>query len=61
MMYVVEASERDEDGMWIMECPSIPDCVSQAKTKDEAITNIKEAIHDCLEVQAKRGMPLTIR
>ena len=52
--------DRDEDGVWIVECPAIPGCVSQGKTKSEALTNIKEAIALCLEVRAKKGMPLTI-
>jgi predicted RNase H-like HicB family nuclease len=52
--------DRDEDGMWIVECPSIPGCVSQGATKDEALENIKEAIALCLEVRAEKGMPLTI-
>lgn len=52
--------ERDEDGVWIVECPSIPGCVSQGDTKDEAIENIKDAIKLCLEVRAEKGMPLTI-
>lgn len=52
--------DRDEDGVWITECPSIPGCVSQGATKDEAIANIQEAIRLCLEVRAERGMPLTI-
>jgi predicted RNase H-like HicB family nuclease len=52
--------ERDEDGVWIAECPSIPGCVSQGATHDEAVANIKEAIAACLEVRAERGMPLTI-
>ncbi len=52
--------DRDEDGVWIVECPAIPGCVSQGKTKDEALDNIKEAIVLCLEVRAKEGMPLTI-
>jgi predicted RNase H-like HicB family nuclease len=52
--------DRDEDGIWIAECPSIPGCVSQGKTLEEALTNIKEAIALCLEVRAERGMPLTI-
>jgi len=33
-----------EDGYWIAECPSLPGCVSQGKTKEEAIANIREAI-----------------
>ena len=30
--------DRDEDGVWIAECPSIPGCVSQGNTKQKAIT-----------------------
>jgi predicted RNase H-like HicB family nuclease len=52
--------DRDEDGMWVAECPSIPGCVSQGKTKSEAVKNIKEAIALCLEVRAEWGLPLTI-
>jgi predicted RNase H-like HicB family nuclease len=52
--------ERDEDGAWIAECPSIPGCVSQGQTRDEALANIKEAIALCLEVRAEHGMPLTV-
>ena len=52
--------DRDEDGMWIVECPAIPGCVSQGATKDEAMENVKDAIKLCLEVRAKRGLPLTI-
>jgi len=51
---------RDEDGMFIAECPSIPGCVSQGKTEDEAEKNIREAIKECLEVRAEKGMPLTV-
>ncbi len=52
--------DRDEDGVWIIECPSIPGCVSQGNTKEEALENIKEAISLCLEVRAEKGYPLTI-
>ncbi|MCC5849878.1 MAG: type II toxin-antitoxin system HicB family antitoxin [Verrucomicrobia bacterium] len=52
--------DRDEDGFWVVECPSIPGCISQGKTKDEALENVKEAIVLCLEVRAERGMPLTV-
>ena len=51
--------DRDEDGVWIAECPSIPGCVSEGSTRDEALENIREAIALCLEVRAERGMPLT--
>ena len=52
--------DRDEDAVWIAECPSIPGCVSQGKTKDEALANIKEAIQLCLDVRADKGLPLTV-
>jgi predicted RNase H-like HicB family nuclease len=51
---------RDEDGVWVAECPAIPGCVSQGETRQDALTNIREAIAACLEVRAERGMPLTI-
>jgi predicted RNase H-like HicB family nuclease len=35
--------DRDEDGIWIAECPAIPVCVSQGKTRIEATENIKKA------------------
>lgn len=52
--------DRDEDGVWIVECPSIPGCVSQGKTREEALINIRDAIKTCLEVRAEKGMPLTV-
>ncbi|MEA5597262.1 type II toxin-antitoxin system HicB family antitoxin [Rivularia sp. UHCC 0363] len=52
--------DRDEDGIWVVECPSIPGCVSQGQTKQEALENIKDAISACLQVRAERGMPLTV-
>jgi predicted RNase H-like HicB family nuclease len=52
--------DRDEDGFWVTECPSIPGCYSQGDTKAEALKNIREAIRLCLEVRAERGMPLTV-
>ena len=52
--------DRDEDGVWIVECPSIPGCVSQGDTKDEALANIREAIALRVEVRTEQGLPLTI-
>jgi predicted RNase H-like HicB family nuclease len=52
--------ERDEDSVWIAECPAIPGCVSQGATRDEALANVREAIKLCLEVRAEQGMPLTV-
>ena len=52
--------DRDEDGVWVVDCPAIPGCVSQGKTKEAALENIKEAITLCLEVRTELGLPLTI-
>ena len=38
--------DRDEDGVWIIECPSIPGCISQGATKEEALENIQDAISE---------------
>jgi predicted RNase H-like HicB family nuclease len=51
---------QDEDGIFVAECPAIPGCVSQGKTESEAENNIREAIKECLEVRAEKGMPLTV-
>jgi len=59
-MKFITTLDRDEDGVWIAECPSIPGCVSQGSTHDEAIANIREAIAACLEARAERGLPLTV-
>jgi len=48
--------DRDEDGVWVAECLSIPGCVSQGTTKAEALDNVREAIALCLEVRAERGI-----
>ncbi|MEI6310560.1 MAG: type II toxin-antitoxin system HicB family antitoxin [bacterium] len=52
--------DRDEDGEYIAECVSIPGCVSQGHTEEEALRNVQEAVRECLEVRAEQGMPLTI-
>jgi predicted RNase H-like HicB family nuclease len=59
-MKLIVTLERDESGMIVAECPSIPGCVSQGKTEEEAIANVREAIAACLESRAANGMPLTV-
>lgn len=59
-MKLLVTIDRDEDGRYVAECPSIPGCVSQGKTEKEALKHIREAIAMCLEVRAERGMPLTV-
>ena len=60
-MKLIVTLERNEAGWIVAECPSIPGCVSQGKTEEEALTNIREAIQGCLEVRAAQGLPLTLR
>ncbi len=47
-----------EDGYWVVECLSLPGCISQGKTKEEALTNIKEAIDVYIEVLKEKGLPV---
>ncbi len=51
---------QDEEGWYVVECPIIPGCMSQGKTRVEALQNIREAIQLCLEVRREKGMPPTI-
>ncbi len=44
-----------EDGYWVVECPSLPGCISQGNTRDEAIDNIKEAISLYIESLSAHG------
>jgi predicted RNase H-like HicB family nuclease len=44
-----------EDGYWVVECPSLPGCISQGKTKEEAIANIREAIELYIEDMRENG------
>jgi len=59
-MKLIITLERDETGMVVAECPAIPGCVSQGRTEDEAVENVREAIQACLEARAANGMPLTV-
>jgi predicted RNase H-like HicB family nuclease len=59
-MKVVITIYQDEDGVYIAECPSIPGCVSQGRSKEEAEKNVLDAIQECLAVRAEKHMPLTV-
>jgi predicted RNase H-like HicB family nuclease len=50
--------EADEDGVFVAECPALPGCVSQGKTRDEAMVNIRDAIQGYLESLKKHGDPI---
>ena len=47
-----------EDGFWVAEVPSLPGCISQGETRDEALANIKEAIDLYIEVLEADGEPV---
>ncbi len=47
-----------EDGYWVVECPSLPGCISQGRTKEEAIANIKEAIHAYTAALEQDNLPV---
>lgn len=47
-----------EDGYWVAECPSLPGCISQGKSREEAVTNIKEAIDGYIEALQEDNLPV---
>jgi predicted RNase H-like HicB family nuclease len=47
-----------EDGYIVAECPVIPGCISQGRTRPEALRNVREAIELCLESRAEEGWEL---
>jgi len=46
--------EQDEKGYFVAEVPALPGCLSQGRTRKEAIANIKEAIEGWLEVMESK-------
>jgi len=50
-----------EDGYWVAECPSLPGCISQGRTRAEAIENIREAIALYIEALEADGLPVPKR
>lgn len=50
--------EQDEDGVFVAECPTLPGCVSEGATRDEAVTNIKDAIAGYLESLRRHNEPI---
>ncbi len=50
--------EEDEDGVFVADCPTLPGCVSQGATRDEAVTNLKDAIAGYLESLRKHNEPI---
>ncbi len=50
--------EEGEDGYVVAECPTLPGCVSQGRTSEEALANIREAIRGIVAVRGKHGLPI---
>jgi predicted RNase H-like HicB family nuclease len=47
-----------EDGQWVAECPSLPGCISQGNTREEAVINIKEAIRGYVAALQEDGITI---
>ncbi len=47
-----------EDGYWVAECPSLPGCISQGQSKEEAVVNIREAIQVYIAALMEDGLPV---
>lgn len=45
-----------EDGYFVVECPSLPGCISQGQTREEAVVNIKEAIQGYIAALEEDGL-----
>lgn len=50
--------EQDEDGVHVAEVPALPGCISEGRTRAEALINIKEAIAAYLESLQAHGEPI---
>jgi len=50
--------QQDEDGVYVAECPSLPGCISQGRSREEAATNIREAIAGYLRSLRKHDEPI---
>jgi predicted RNase H-like HicB family nuclease len=50
--------ETDEDGAFSAQVPSLPGCISQGKTREEALKNVKEAVTLYLESLSEHGDPI---
>jgi predicted RNase H-like HicB family nuclease len=49
-----------DNGYWVAECPSLPGCVSQGKTREDAVQNIREAIEGYILTLEEDGLPVPL-
>ena len=49
---------RDDDGFWVVECPSLKGCVSQGNSREEALSNIQEAIVGYIATLQEDGLAI---
>jgi predicted RNase H-like HicB family nuclease len=47
-----------EDGYWVAECPSLPGCITQGTTREEAIANARDAIHEYVAALEEDHLPV---
>jgi predicted RNase H-like HicB family nuclease len=52
--------EQDEDGVFVAEVPSLPGCISQGETRQEALSNVREAVELYLESLEAHGDPVPL-
>jgi predicted RNase H-like HicB family nuclease len=61
LMKFLVTLETDEDGWLVAECPALPGCVSQGRTREQALANIREAIMASLETSHALGLPCAMQ
>lgn len=59
-MKFILSVDRQMDGSWVADCPTVPGCRSTGATKDEAMANAEELIHQVVAERSGSEMPLTI-
>ncbi len=50
--------EQDEYGNYVVQCPALPGCISEGKTREEALANIKDAIEGYMASLKKHNEPI---
>ena len=58
--YVFSVEVEEDDGRWVAEVPSLPGCVTEGDTKEEAVDALREATQAYLEVMIEHGDPVPV-